>query len=97
QLLEELHQKGVTPAEVETAKRNLMGNYNVSLASPDELTYRIIRNNALGLDTEELRSYTDKIQAVTSEQVNQAARELLHPDKIVVVTAGPPILANQKQ
>ncbi|MEM6752313.1 MAG: pitrilysin family protein, partial [Cyanobacteria bacterium P01_C01_bin.38] len=47
QLLEELHQKGVTPAEVETAKRNLMGNYNVSLASPDELTYRIIRNNAL--------------------------------------------------
>lgn len=97
QLLEELHKKGVTAAEVETAKRNLTGNYNVSLASPDELTYRIIRNNVLGLNTEELRSYTEKIQAVTLQQVNQAARELLHPDKIVVVTAGPPVIANQKQ
>lgn len=95
QLLEDLHRKGVTAAEVETAKRNLTGNYNVSLASPDELTYRIIKNNVLGLDAEELRSYTEKIQTVTSEQVNQAARELLHPDKIVVVTAGPPVLANQ--
>jgi zinc protease len=97
QLLEDLHKKGVTAAEVETAKRNLTGNYNVSLASPDELTYRIIRNNVLGLKPEELRSYTEKIQKITPEQVNQAARELLHPDKIVVVTAGPPVLANQKQ
>ncbi|MEB3216297.1 MAG: pitrilysin family protein [Nostocales cyanobacterium 94392] len=95
ELLEELHQKGVTPTEVENAKHNLTGNYNVSLASPDELTYRIIRNQVLGLDTEELRSYTDKIQAVTPTQVNQAARELLHPDKIVVVTAGPAVLADQ--
>ncbi|NJM18694.1 MAG: insulinase family protein [Richelia sp. RM2_1_2] len=95
ELLEELHQKGVTPTEVENAKHNLTGNYNVSLASPDELTYRIIRNQVLGLDTEELRSYTDKIQAVTPVQVNQAARELLHPYKIVVITAGPPVLADK--
>ena len=95
QLLEELHIKGVTPAEIETAKHNLIGNYNVSLASPDELTYRIIKNSVLGLDTEELRSYTEKIQAVTPAQVNQAARELLHPDKIVVVTAGPAVLADR--
>jgi len=97
QLLEDMHSKGVTAAEVETAKRNLIGNYNVSLASPDELTYRIIKNHVLGLSTEEIRSYTEKIQAVTPDQVNQAARELLHPDKIVVVTAGPPVLANQKK
>ena len=97
QLLENLHRKGVTAAEVENAKHNLTGNYNVSLTSPDELTYRIIRNHALGLEAEELRSYTDKINRVTPAQVNQAARELLHPDKIVVVTADPPVLANQKQ
>ncbi|MGB3656002.1 MAG: pitrilysin family protein [Rivularia sp. (in: cyanobacteria)] len=97
QLLEELHIKGVTAAEIETAKHNLIGNYNVSLASPDELTYRIIKNNVLGLDTEELRSYTEKIQAVTPAQVNQAARELLHPDKIVVVTAGPAELADRSK
>ena len=95
QLLKELHEKGVTDAEVEIAKRNLAGNYNVSLASPDELTYRMIKNHVLGLGTEEIRNYTEKIQAVTTAKVNQAARELLHPDKIIVVTAGPPILADQ--
>jgi len=97
QLLEHMHREGVTAAEVETAKGNLTGNYNVSLASPNELTYRIIKNHVLGLGTEEIRSYTEKIQAVTPEQVNQAARELLHPDKIVVVTAGPPVLADQRK
>ena len=97
QLLEDIHREGVTAAEVETAKGNLTGNYNVSLASPDELTYRIIKNHVLGLDVEEIRSYTEKIQAVTPAQVNRAARELLHPNKIVVVTAGPPILADHKK
>ncbi len=96
-LLEDLHKEGVTITEVNSAKRNLTGKYNVSLVSPDELTYRIIKNNVLGLEPEELRSYTEKIQAVTPTQVNQAARELLHPNKIVVVTAGPPVLANQKK
>ena len=97
QLLEDLHENGVTPAEVETAKQNLISNYNVSLASPDELTYRIIKNHVLGLGTKELRNYTEKIAEVTPTQVNQAAHELLHPEKVVVVTAGPPILADQRK
>ena len=97
QMLEDLHENGVTPAEVETAKQNLISNYNVSLASPDELTYRIIKNHVLGLGTKELRNYTEKIAEVTPTQVNQAAHELLHPEKVVVVTAGPPILADQRK
>lgn len=44
-------------------------------------------NQVYGLDEVELRSFSNKIQQVTLSQVNQAARELLHPDKIVVVTA----------
>ncbi|PMB29055.1 peptidase M16, partial [Fischerella thermalis CCMEE 5319] len=93
-LLEEIHQQGVTPEELETAKRTLISNYNVSLANPDELSYRILMNKVYGLDKEELRSFVSKIASVTLEQVNQAGRELLHPDKIVVVTAGPTIVAD---
>jgi zinc protease len=52
-------------------------------------------NEVYGLDKEELRHCTEKIQAVNLEQVNQAARELLYPDKIVVVTAGPAVFADQ--
>ncbi|MEH2249540.1 M16 family metallopeptidase [Nostoc sp.] len=89
QILQQIHQQGVTALEVETAKRTFISNYNVSLANPEELTDKILMNEVYGLDKGELHSFTDKIQKVTLDQVNQAARELLHPDQIVVVTAGP--------
>ncbi|MBW4560620.1 MAG: insulinase family protein [Mojavia pulchra JT2-VF2] len=95
QLLKQIHQQGVSASEVETSQQTLISNYNVSLANPEELTKRILMNEVYGLDEVELRSFTQKIQQVTLAQVNQAARELLNPDKILVVTAGPAVLADQ--
>ncbi|WP_138497582.1 M16 family metallopeptidase [Nostoc sp. PA-18-2419] len=95
QILQQIRQQGVTQLEVETAKRTLIGNYNVSLANPEELTDTILMNEVYGLNRVELYSLTQKIQKVTLEEVNQAARELVHPDKIVIVTAGPAVLAKQ--
>ncbi|KOP26218.1 peptidase M16 [Hapalosiphon sp. MRB220] len=95
-LLEEIHQQGVTSEELETAKRTLISNYNVSLANPDELSYKILMNKVYGLDKKELHSFVSKIASVSLEQVNQAGRELLHPDKIVVVTAGPTVVAESR-
>ncbi|MBW4568497.1 MAG: insulinase family protein [Tolypothrix carrinoi HA7290-LM1] len=92
-LLQQLHTHGVSTQEVETAKRTLISNYTVTLANPQELTKKILMNEVYGLDEMELRSFTQKIQTVNLAQVNLAARELLHPDKIVVVTAGPAVLA----
>jgi len=95
-LLKQVHQQGVTAQEVETAKRNLISNYNISLANPEQLSQKMVMNEVYGLNQVELRSFISKIEQVNLNQVNQAARELLHPDKIVVVTAGPPILAHKK-
>ncbi len=89
QILQQIHQQGVTALEVETAKHTLIGNYNVSLANPEELTDTILMNEVYELNQIELHFFTQKIQQVTLEEVNQAARELIHPDKIVVATAGP--------
>jgi len=95
QILQQIHQQGVTALEVETAKRTLISHYNVSLANPEELTDRILMNEVYELDKVELHSFTDKIQKVTLAEVNQAARKLLHPDQILVVTAGPSVLAEK--
>ncbi|PAX58053.1 M16 family metallopeptidase [Brunnivagina elsteri] len=94
-LLEEMNQKGVSEEEVEAAKRTAISNYIVSLANPDELTHQILMNEVYGLEHNELIDFTDKIDSITLTQVNQAARELLHPDKIVVVTAGPTVVVGQ--
>ncbi|MDF5709024.1 MAG: pitrilysin family protein [Nostoc sp. S4] len=95
QILQQIRQQGVTALEVETAKRTLIGNYNVSLANPEELTDTILMNEVYGLNRVELYSLTQKIQKVTLEEVNQAGRELVYSDKIVIVTAGPAVLAKQ--
>ncbi|WP_250122613.1 pitrilysin family protein [Chroococcidiopsis sp. CCMEE 29] len=94
-LLQQIHKQGVTQDEVEAAKRSLTSSYTVSLANPDDLASRILMNKVYGLDEEELRQFSQKIQAVTLAQVNQAAKELLQPDKLVVVTAGPGVSAAQ--
>lgn len=88
-LLRQIRTQGVTLDEVEAAKRAIISSYNVSLAHPDVLAGKILKNKVQGLPPDELQEFVDKINEVTQRQVNQVARELLHPDQIIVVTAGP--------
>ncbi|MBD2593347.1 insulinase family protein [Nostoc spongiaeforme FACHB-130] len=94
-LIQEIHQQGVTANDVETAKNTLISNYKISLADPEELAHTMLMNQVRDMDITELNSFADKIKQVSLAQVNQAARELLHPDKIVVVTAGPAVIADK--
>lgn len=89
-ILEQVCEGGVTENEIETAKRSLTSSYAVSLANPDVLSARILSNEVLGLSPAQLREYSEKIEVVTPTQVNRAAKELLHPDKVAIITAGPP-------
>lgn len=93
-LLKQVEDKGVTQAEVAAAKRSIASEYPVSLADPDSLARTILNNEIYGLGPDELRKFVQQIDAVTLEQVNQAAKELLHPENLVVVTAGPPVSAS---
>lgn len=90
-LLKQVREKGFTSAEVASAKRSLTSQYPVSLANPDELAQTILHNEVYGLAKSEIREFVKKVESVNVEQVNQAAKELLHPDKLVVVTAGPAV------
>ncbi|HEY9618057.1 MAG TPA: pitrilysin family protein [Microcoleaceae cyanobacterium] len=96
-LLQQVRERGVTAAEVATAKRTLTSIYPVGLADPSALANTILMNQVYGLSPQELQEFTEKIDAVTPEQVNAAIKELLHPDRVVVVTAGPEVTTSQKQ
>jgi zinc protease len=89
-LLKDLQTKGVTAAEVANSKRSLASNYTVDLASPDEIAGATLGNAIFGLNPNEISEFPKKIQAVTLEQVNQVAKELIQPDRFVIITAGPP-------
>jgi zinc protease len=95
-LLKQIQEKGLTAAEVAAAKRSLTSQYPVGLANPDELAQTLLKNEVYGLAPNEIRDFVHQIQAVTLDQVNQTAKELLHPDNLVVVTAGPAVSAAAK-
>jgi zinc protease len=88
-LLKQIRDQGVTQDELETAKRSLTSGYAVELANPSALSAAILDNHVLGLTLEEVRQYPNKINAVTSAQVQQIIQDLIHPDNLVIVTAGP--------
>jgi zinc protease len=90
-LLQQVRSDGVSAAEVATAQRSLSSSYPVDLASPDNLASIVLMNAVYGLSPSEIRDFPRKIQAVSLAQVNQATQDLLHPDNLVIVTAGPPI------
>jgi zinc protease len=92
-LLEQIRDQGVSAAEVSNAVRSLTSTYPVNLADPGDMASTILYNEVYGLNPTELRQYTAQISAVTQAQVNQAAKELLQPDRLVVVTAGPEVKA----
>ncbi len=89
-LLKDLQTKGVTASEVSTAKRSISSSYNVDLASPDEIAGATLGNAIYGLNPNEISEFPKKIQAVTMEEVNAVATELIQPDRFVIITAGPP-------
>lgn len=88
-ILQQFLQYGVTKDEVEKAKLSLISTHTIASASPDTLAAQFLYNETHGLPLEEVREYIEQIEKVDVEQVNQVARELLHPDSLVVVTIKP--------
>jgi zinc protease len=89
-LLKDMQAKGVLATEVANAKRSISSSYTVDLASPDEIAGATLGNAVYGLDPSEIAEFPKKIQAVTLEQVDKVAKELIQPDRFVIITAGPP-------
>lgn len=88
-VLNQLQEQGITETELETAKRSLISSYTVSLASPDTIAAEALNNRVYGVGVEELREFSEQIEAVTLADVQQVIKDLVHPNSLVIVTTGP--------
>ncbi|MEH2194046.1 MAG: pitrilysin family protein [Nostoc sp.] len=88
-LLKQLREQGVTEAELNAAKRSISNSYPVDLANPSNVSSMILDNAVLGLSRSEIRDFPQRIQAVTMAQMQQAIEDLIKPENLVIVTAGP--------
>ena len=79
---------GPTQEELDQAKRFLIGNYPLRFDSSSKISRQLVglQNDDLGID------YFDKrnsyIKAVTLEQAKRAAKRILDPSRLLMVTIG---------
>jgi len=90
QQLSLISQNGVTAAELEQAKSYMKGSFPLNLDSNGKIAgfLGMLQQYNLGIDYMERRSAL--IDAVTLERVNQLAKTMLLPDKMVTGVAGKP-------
>lgn len=88
-LLKQVKADGITESELQTAQRSILNSYPVDLADPDILAQRFLMNEVLGLPIQDIRQLPQQIAAVTMTEVDQAIQTFIHPDRLVIVSAGP--------
>ena len=78
----------VTQSELQGAKNYLNGLFSLALSTEGGVTERIAQKYLLELGSNYLESYRTKIESVTPEQVQQAARKYLSIERPAIVVVG---------
>ncbi|QLZ67553.1 insulinase family protein [Legionella sp. PC1000] len=80
--------KGPTDEEMNAAKQYLTGSFPLSLSGNRSIANILLRMTFYHLPEDFLDTYLARINAVNSEQVKQAFKHQVNPDKLLLVTVG---------
>ncbi|MDO9551940.1 pitrilysin family protein [Rhodonellum sp.] len=83
-----LADKGITQSELETAKANLSGSFGRSLESPSTIANFAINTERYKLPKDFYTTYLQRLNAITIEDVNAAAKKHLKPDNMYITVVG---------
>jgi len=85
-----LAEEGITQEELDTAKTYLTGAYPLRFDGNAEIAGILVGMQSIGLPTTYVANRNDFIDAVTLDQINRVASELLDPDGLHFVVVGQP-------
>ncbi len=88
-LLRQMQKEGITASELEAAKNSLINNFPVDLADPSALARIILADQIYGLPLGDFYQFPQRLNNVSLAQVNDTARKLLQPDRMLIVTVSP--------
>ena len=86
--MERIREKGVTSAELEAAKRNLVGRYPSYFETPQGVVSEVLGAKLLGVPLSEIEAYRGRIAGLTLAEVNAAAARRFRPSDAVIVIVG---------
>lgn len=78
----------VSAEELADSKSHLIGRMPLSLESNSGIANAILTIERFDLGMDYYQRYPTLIQAITAEQILEAARKYLHPDHLVIASAG---------
>lgn len=78
----------VGPSELQGAKNYLNGLFSLALSTQGGVAERIMQTHMLDLGRNYLEAYRSRIEAVTAEQVQEAARKYISSEHPVIVVVG---------
>jgi len=76
------------PEELEARKSSLIGDYGRDIATAAGLAGQLGELALYGVDLSEIRTYPEKVQAVTGGEVQSFARDVLAPDGASLIVVG---------
>ncbi len=83
-------EEGITAEELAAAKRYLTGAYPLRFDGNGRIAGILVGMQLVGLDTDYIAGRNAMVEALTLDEVNRVAAELLKPDKLRVVVVGRP-------
>ena len=86
--LERMRETGPTEAELEQAKSNITGGFPLRIDSNAELANYLVWLGYHRLPLDYMHTFQERIRAISLEEVQQALRAHLHPDRLLTVTVG---------
>lgn len=81
-------QRGPTDAELKAAKQNITGGFPLNISSNGKIVEYISMIGFYKLPLDHLDTFVSKVNAVTKEQIKDAFKRRMHPDKFVTVVVG---------
>lgn len=86
--IKRIRDEKVPPEEFERAKRTIIGGFALQLESPQALLNNIITQKLYGLPADYWDTYTLKIAAITSDDVQRVAKKYLDLGHLQIIAVG---------
>jgi zinc protease len=87
-VLADLHSKGITEAELASAKNYMKGQFPTSIETSNQLASTIARLEFYGLDESDINSYYAKVDAIGIPQARRLIAQYFPAEDLVFVLIG---------
>ncbi|MBI3535863.1 MAG: insulinase family protein, partial [Deltaproteobacteria bacterium] len=87
-MIRDFREKGLTPEEFERAQKNIINNSGFMFNTPQKRVENLLLEKTLDLPSGFMTRYREEVSKLTLNQVNQAIKNFLKPDQLVVTVLG---------